>query len=134
MSKIHLIFCFVLLFPFFSNGSFPVQNYESQRLYVKTNNQMINQLKTEKNDYSFPFGSISLVSGLLSISLLFVAPVEAVLFSILAIVLGSIGLKKRVRGMAIAGLSLGLLTLLIGIIYVIFVLAFTISLLRNNFW
>ena len=85
----------MLLFPFFSNGSFPVQNYESQRLSVKTNNQMINQLKTEKNDYSFPFGSTSLVSGLLSISLLFVAPVEAVLFSILAIGFGSIGLKKR---------------------------------------
>ena len=124
----------MVLFPFFSNGSFPVQNYESQRLSVKTNNQMINQLKTEKNDYGFPFGSTSLVSGLLSISLLFVAPVEAVLFSILAIVFGSIGLKKRGRGMAIAGLSLGLLTLLIGIIYVIFVLAFTISFLGNNFW
>ena len=124
----------MLLFPFFSNGSFPVQNYESQRLSVKTNNQMINQLKTEKNDYSFPFGSTSLVSGLLSISLLFVAPIVGLLFSILAIVLGSVGLKKRGRGMAIAGLSLGLLTLLIGIIYVIFVLAFTISLLRNNFW
>ena len=124
----------MLLFPFFSNGSFPVQNYESQRLSVKTNNQMINQLKTEKNDYSFPFGSTSLVSGLLSIPLFFVAPIVGLLFSILAIVLGSVGLKKRGRGMAIAGLSLGLLTLLIGIIYVIFVLAFTISLLGNNFW
>ena len=51
----------MLLFPFFSNGSFPVQNYESQRLSVKTNNQMINQLKTEKNDCSFPFGSEQLL-------------------------------------------------------------------------
>jgi len=118
----------MLLFPFFSNGSFPVQNYESQRLSVKTNNQMINQLKTEKNDYGFPFGSISLVSGLLSIPLFFVAPIVGLLFSILAIVLGSVGLKKRGRGMAIAGLSLGLLTLLLGIIFVIFAIAFLISL------
>ena len=130
MSKIHLIFCFMLLFPFFSNGSFPVQNYESQRLSVKTNNQMINQLKTEKNDYGFHFGSISLVSGLLSIPLFFVAPIVGLLFSILAIVLGSVGLKKRGRGMAIAGLSLGLLTLLLGIIYVVFAIAFLISLVN----
>ena len=118
----------MLLFPFFSNGSFPVQNYESQRLSVKTNNQMINQLKTEKKDYGFPFGSTSLVSGLLSIPLFFVAPIVGLLFSILAIVLGSVGLKKRGRGMAIAGLSLGLLTLLLGIIFVIFAIAFLISL------
>ena len=87
----------MLLFPFFSNGSFPVQNYESQRLSVKTNNLMINQLKTEKNDYGFPFGSTSLVSGLLSIPLFFVAPIVGLLFSILAIVLGSVGLKKEVE-------------------------------------
>ena len=118
----------MLLFPLFSNGSFPVQNYESQRLSVKTNNQMINQLKTENNDYGFPFGSTSLVSGLLSIPLFFVAPIVGLLFSILAIVLGSVGLKKRGRGMAIAGLSLGLLTLLLGIIYVVFAIAFLISL------
>ena len=118
----------MLLFPFFSNGSFPVQNYESQRLSVETNNQMINQLKTEKNDYEFPFGSISLVSGLLSIPFFFVAPIVGLLFSILAIVLGSVGLKKRGRGMAIAGLSLGLLTLLLGIIFVVFAIAFLISL------
>ncbi|MBH07715.1 MAG: hypothetical protein CMP71_01215 [Flavobacteriales bacterium] len=117
----------MLLFPFFSNGSFPVQNYESQKLSVKTNNQMINQLKTEKNDYGFPFGSISLVLGLLSIPLLFVAPIVGVVFSFLGIVLGSIGLEKRGRGMAIAGLLLGSLTLLIGIIYVIL---FVISLLN----
>ena len=85
----------MLLFPFFSNGSFPVQNYESQRLSVKTNNQIINQLNTEKNDYGFPFGSTSLVPGLLSISLLFLAPLEAVLFSILAIVLAHWIKKKR---------------------------------------
>lgn len=120
----------MLLFPFFSNGSFPVQNYESQRLSVKTNNQIINYLKTEKNDYGFPFGSTSLVLGLLSIPLLFVAPIVGVVFSILAIVLGSIGLEKRGRGMAIAGLLLGSLTLLIGIIYVIFALVFVISLLN----
>ena len=114
----------MLLFPFFSNGSFPVQNYESQRLSVKTNNQMINQLKTEKNDYGFPFGSISLVSALLSIPLFNVAPIVGLLCSILAIVLGSVGLKKRDRGTAIAGLSLGLLTLLLGIIVVFFPIAF----------
>ena len=118
----------MLLFPFFSNGSFPVQNYESQRLSVKTNNQMINQLKIENNDYGFPFGSTSLVSGLLSIPLFFVAPIVGLLFSILAIVLGSVGLKKRGRGMAIAGLTLGLLTLLLGIIFVVFAIAFLISL------
>ena len=89
---------------------------------------MINQLKAEKNDYGLPFGTTSLVSGLLSIPLFFVAPIVALLFSILAIVFGSVGLKKRGRGMAIAGLSLGLLTLLLGIIYVVFAIAFLISL------
>ena len=94
----------MLLFPFFSNGSFPVQNYESQRLSVKTNNQMIN--------------FVIICSSCRSCTIFYLKTKG----------------KNRGRGMAIAGLSLGLLTLLIGIIYVIFVLAFTISLLRNNFW
>ena len=42
--------------------------------------------------------------------------------------LGSVGLKKRGRGMAIAGLTLGLLTLLLGTIFVVFAIAFFISL------
>ena len=120
----------MLLFPFFSNGSFPVQNYESQRISVKNNNEMINQLKTEKSDDSSSFGLVSLLLGALSIPLLFVIPVLGVLFSVSAIVFGSIGLKSKDRVMAIAGLSLGSLTLLIGIIYVIFALAFMISLLN----
>ena len=118
----------MILFPFFSNGSFPVQNYESQRLSVKTNNQMINQLKIEKMIMGFDFW-IHLISFRFIVnSVIFCTPILGLLFSILAIVLGSVGLKKRGRGMAIAGLSLGLLTLLLGIIFVIFAIAFMISL------
>ncbi|MDC3115206.1 hypothetical protein OA863_02270 [Bacteroidota bacterium] len=120
----------MLLFPFISNGSFPVQNYESQTISVKNDNEMINYLKTEKSDGSFPFGFSSLLIGVLSIPLLFVLPVLGALFSVLAIVFGSIGLKSKGRVMAIAGICLGSLALLIGIFFIIYAMAVMISILN----
>ena len=120
----------MLLFPFISNGSFPVQNYESQTISVKNDNEMINYLKTEKSDSSFPFGLSSLLIGVLSIPLLFLIPVLGALFSVLAIVFGSIGLKSKGRVMAIAGICLGSFTLLIGIFFIIYAMAAMISILN----
>ncbi|MDC3153533.1 hypothetical protein OA956_00530 [Bacteroidota bacterium] len=120
----------MLLFPFISNGSFPVQNYESQTISVKNDNEMINYLKTEKSDGSFPFGLSSLLIGVLSIPLFFLIPVLGALFSVLAIVFGSIGLKSKGRVMAIAGICLGSLALLIGIFFIIYAMAVMISILN----
>ncbi|MDC3129792.1 hypothetical protein OA870_00995 [Bacteroidota bacterium] len=120
----------MLLFPFISNGSFPVQNYESQTISVKNDNEMINYLKTEKSDGSFPFGLFSLLIGVLSIPLFFLIPVLGALFSVLAIVFGSIGLKSKGRVMAIAGICLGSFAILIGIFFIIYAMTAMISILN----
>ena len=91
-------------------------------------------LKQKKSDGSFPFGLSSLLIGVLSIPLFFVLPVLGALFSVLAIVFGSIGLKSKGRVMAIAGICLGSFTLLIGIFFIIYAMAAMISILNALNW
>lgn len=63
------------------------------------------------------FGIVSLVTGIASIILPYLAPV--------AIVFGAIGLNKRLRGLAIAGMVLGIVTI---VFYIAVIFLFLIAL------
>ena len=108
MIKIRYIFCLLILFPFVSNASFPIQNYESQTKSSKENNSISNLIENDKSKVSSTFAIVSLTSGLLSI--LTITTFVAGWFALLSIIFGILGLKRKGRGMAIAGLCLGLLT------------------------
>ena len=96
------------LFPLISNGSFPIQNYETQTNSIKENNPITNLIENDKSKGSSTFAIVSLISGLLSI--LTIATLAAGWFALLSIIFGILGLSRRGKGMAIAGLCLGLLT------------------------
>ena len=106
MFKIRCIFCLMILFPLISNGSFPIQNYETQTKTIKENNPITNLIVNDKS--SSTFAIVSLISGVLSI--LTIATLAAGWFALLSIIFGILGLKRKGRGMAIAGLCLGFLT------------------------
>ena len=108
MIKIRYIFCLMILFPLISNGSFPIQNYETQTNSIKENNPITNLIENDKSKSSSTFAIVSLISGVLSI--LTIATFAAGWFALLSIIFGILGLKRKGRGMAIAGLCLGLLT------------------------
>ena len=48
MIKIRYVFCLMILFPLISNGSFPIQNYETQTKSIKENNSITNLIKMIK--------------------------------------------------------------------------------------
>ena len=98
----------MILFPFVSYGSFPIQNYESQTNSIKENTPITNLIEIDKSKVSSTFGIVSLISGALSI--LTIATFAAGWFALLSIIFGILGLRRKGRGMAIAGLCLGLLT------------------------
>ena len=106
MFKIRYIFFLMILFPLISNGSFPIQNYETQTKTIKENNPITNLIVNDKS--SSTFAIVSLISGVLSI--LTIATLAAGWFALLSIIFGILGLRRKGRGMAIAGLCLGLLT------------------------
>ena len=108
MIKIRHIFYLMILFPLISNGSFPIQNYESQTKSIKENNPITNLIENDKSKGSSTFAIASLISGVLSI--LTIATFAAGWFALLSIIFGILGLNRKGRGMAIAGLCLGLLT------------------------
>ena len=108
MIKIRYIFCLTILFPLISNGSFPIQNYETQTNSIKENNPITNLIENDKSKGRSTFAIVSLISGLLSI--LTIATLAAGWFALLSIIFGILGLSRRGKGMAIAGLCLGLLT------------------------
>ena len=98
----------MILFPLISNGSFPIQNYETQTKSIKENNPIPNLIEKDKSKGSSTFAIVSLISGVLSI--LTIATLAAGWFALLSIIFGILGLSRRGKGMAIAGLCLGLLT------------------------
>ena len=98
----------MILFPLISYGSFPFQNYESQTNSIKENTTITNLIEIDKSKGSSTFGIVSLISGVLSI--LTIATFAASWFALLSIIFGILGLRRKGRGMAIAGLCLGLLT------------------------
>ena len=108
MIKIRYIFCLTILFPLISNGSFPIQNYETQTNSIKENNPITNLIENDKSKGRSTFAIVSLISGVLSI--LTIATFAAGWFALLSIIFGILGLSRRGKGMAIAGLCLGLLT------------------------
>ncbi len=108
MLKIRYIFFLMILFPLISNGSFPIQNYETQTNSIKENNPITNLIVDDKSKSSSTFGIVSLISGVLSI--LTIATFAAGWFALLSIIFGILGLRRKGRGMSIAGLCLGLLT------------------------
>ena len=108
MFKIRCIFCLMILFPLISNGSFPIQNYETQTKSIKENNPITNLIVNDKSKGSSTFGIVSLISGVLSI--LTIATFAASWFALLSIIFGILGLRRKGRGMAIAGLFLVFLT------------------------
>ena len=108
MIKIRHIFYLMILFPFISNGSFPIQNNETQTKSIKENTPITNLIENDTTKGSSTFGIVSLISGLLSI--LTITTFAAGWFALLSIIFGILGLRRKGRGMAIAGLCLGLLT------------------------
>jgi len=72
---------------------------------------------TEQRDSRNGFGIVSLVTGIVGLVIPYLAPV--------AIVFGAIGLNKRMRGLAIAGMVLGIIT----IVYYVLLFMLFISLL-----
>ena len=93
MFKIRYIFCLMILFPLISNGSFPIQNYETQTKSIKENNPITNLIVNDKSKGSSTFGIVSLISGVLSI--LTIATFAAGWFALLSIIFGILGLKKK---------------------------------------
>jgi len=53
--------------PLISNGSFPIQNYETQTKSIKENNPITNLIENDKSKGSSTFAILSLISGILSI-------------------------------------------------------------------
>ena len=122
MNKIRYIFCLTILSPFISNGSFPIQNYESQTNSIKENNPISNLIESDTSKGSSTFAIVSLISGALSI--LTISTLAAGWFALLSIIFGILGLRRKGWGMAIAGLCLGLLTYTIhAIIFLDFLIA-----------
>ena len=91
----------MILFPLISNGSFPIQNYETQTKSIKENNPITNLIVNDKSKSSSTFAIVSILT---------IATFAASWFALLSIIFGILGLRRKGRGMAIAGLCLGLLT------------------------
>jgi len=84
-----------------------------------TSGQTVVKQKKDKSQMN-GFGIVSLVTGIISLypSFLFLAPV--------AIIFGAIGLNKRQRGLAVAGMVLGIVSIVFwGMVLVFFILAFS---------
>ena len=84
-----------------SYASFPVTEKVESQEQVEVSNA------SPASNYGGGWGIAAIACGFLG---LFVAPL---LLGLLAIVFGALGLKKRLRGLAIAGLILGIIELLI---------------------
>lgn len=76
----------MILFPLISNGSFPIQNYETQTKSIKENNPITNLIVNDKSKSSSTFAIVSLISGVLSI--LTIATLAAGWFALLSIIFG----------------------------------------------
>ena len=80
---------------------------------------VINQTKTTPSEekvnsnksHAKGFGIVSFIFGILGFYVAFAIP-----FGLIAIIFGSIGLNKKLKGLAIAGFVLGLISLLLGIV------------------
>ena len=83
----------MILFPFISNGSFSIQNYEDQTKSIKENIPITNLIEIDKRKGNSTFGIASLISGVLSI--LTIATFAAGWFALLSIIFGILGLKKK---------------------------------------
>ena len=55
MIKIRYIFFLMILFPLISNGSFPIQNYETQTKSIKENTPITNLIENGKSKGSSTF-------------------------------------------------------------------------------
>ena len=93
MIKIRYIFCLLILFPFVSNASFPIQNYESQTKSIKENNSISNLIENDKSKVSSTFAIVSLTSGVLSI--LTITTFAAGWFALLSIFFWNFRIKKK---------------------------------------
>lgn len=74
----------------------------------------IHDKQSRDNNYMTGFGIASLVTGIIGLVFPYFAPV--------AIVFGAIGLNKRLRGLAIAGMVLGIFTTVIYIVAILLLL------------
>jgi hypothetical protein len=79
------------------------------------NNERYTKQKKDRKEMN-GFGIVSLVTGIVGIVVPYLAPV--------AIVFGAIGLNKRLRGLAIAGMVLGIITIMYYVL--LFILFFSI--------
>ena len=64
---------------------------------------------------------MALIFGILSIVFCWV-PILDFILALLAVIFGGVGLKKRLKGMAIAGLVIGIIFMIISIIWTIYFL------------
>jgi hypothetical protein len=72
---------------------------------------------------------VSIISGGLSIILLFLIPLVGLLFGIGGIVFGIVGLKEEGKVLGIIGIVLGSLTILITLILILFIASFLAAIL-----
>lgn len=83
----------------------------------------INETIGEDGSESKSMGITSMVLGIVG-AVMFFLPHIAIICSILAIIFGAVGLKRKGKGMAIAGLILGIATLSLYVIVIIGLVGF----------
>ena len=146
MKSLKVLFLSFFAFVLFSKGliaAYPVsktvKSIDSQRIkefplssqlvcdYSPLENDQQN-IQVEGNSEAIGWGIASLTSAILGIVLLmfglFYAPL---LYGLLAVVFGGIGMNKKLKGLSIAGVILGVLEVTVSFLVLILIAAFTSS-------